>query len=59
MLMAVSHGDLVIMIPLLCRIDGTSFEVIVENEDQIEVSFTRIWSPSLQGEHAPLSIDKR
>lgn len=41
------------------RIDGTSFKVIVENEDQIEVSFTRIWSPSLQGEHAPLSIDKR
>ncbi|KAI8550227.1 hypothetical protein RHMOL_Rhmol06G0088100 [Rhododendron molle] len=40
-------------------IEGTSFTVIVENEEQVELSFTRIWVPSLQGKQAPLKIDKR
>ncbi|KAE9457343.1 hypothetical protein C3L33_10773, partial [Rhododendron williamsianum] len=40
-------------------IEGTSFTVIVENEEQVELSFTRIWDPSLQGKQAPLKIDKR
>ncbi|KAM7514479.1 hypothetical protein LguiA_004062 [Lonicera macranthoides] len=40
-------------------IEGTNFEVIVENEEQVEVSFTRTWDPSVQDDHAPLSIDKR
>lgn len=42
-----------------CRITGTSFKIIVENEKQMELSFTRTWDPSVQGEHAPLYIDKR
>ncbi|WOG98916.1 hypothetical protein DCAR_0418262 [Daucus carota subsp. sativus] len=40
-------------------ITGTSFKIIVENEKQMELSFTRPWDPSDQGEHAPLYIDKR
>ncbi|KAG5543772.1 hypothetical protein RHGRI_016505 [Rhododendron griersonianum] len=40
-------------------IEGTSITVIVENEEQVELSFTRIWDPSLQGKQAPLKIDKR
>ncbi|XP_059302651.1 uncharacterized protein LOC132054698 [Lycium ferocissimum] len=31
----------------------------METEEQIELSFTRTWDPSLQGEHSPLNIDKR
>ncbi|KAA8528384.1 hypothetical protein F0562_035739 [Nyssa sinensis] len=41
------------------KIQGTSSKIIVENEEQVELSFTREWDPSLQGEHAPLNIDKR
>ncbi|PSS31545.1 Rhamnogalacturonate lyase [Actinidia chinensis var. chinensis] len=40
-------------------IEGTSIRVVVENEEQVELSFTRLWDPSLQGKHAPLNIDKR
>ncbi|CAI0549647.1 unnamed protein product [Linum tenue] len=40
--------------PSVCRIKGTSFEVITETEDQVEVSFTRTWDPSLQGKQVPL-----
>ncbi|KAK2981047.1 hypothetical protein RJ640_005939 [Escallonia rubra] len=40
-------------------IKGTSFKVIVEKEEQVELSFTRKWDPSVQGEQAPLYIDKR
>ncbi|PHT76796.1 hypothetical protein T459_20318 [Capsicum annuum] len=43
---------------MLCRIEGNSFEV-VETEEQIELSFTRTWDPSLQDELSPLTIDKR
>ncbi|KAK9097004.1 hypothetical protein Sjap_022501 [Stephania japonica] len=38
---------------------GTEFKVIVENEDQVELSFTRSWDPSLKGKAVPLNIDKR
>ncbi|XVF64927.1 hypothetical protein PTKIN_Ptkin09bG0205900 [Pterospermum kingtungense] len=38
---------------------GTSFNVIVENEDQVEVSFTRTWDFSLEGDVVPLNLDKR
>ncbi|KAL5559927.1 hypothetical protein UlMin_036138 [Ulmus minor] len=38
---------------------GTSFKVIVQNEEQVEVSFTRVWNSSLQGKFVPLNIDKR
>lgn len=40
-------------------IEGTSIRVVVENEEQVELSFTRIWNVSLQGKQAPLKIDKR
>ncbi|KAK6120587.1 hypothetical protein DH2020_045665 [Rehmannia glutinosa] len=40
-------------------IEGTSLRVIVENEEQVELSFTRTWDPSVQGEQAPLCIDRR
>ncbi|GKB78956.1 probable rhamnogalacturonate lyase B, partial [Tanacetum coccineum] len=41
------------------RIVGTSFEVITETENQVELSFSRTWDPSLEGIYAPLKIDKR
>ncbi|XP_058081200.1 probable rhamnogalacturonate lyase B isoform X5 [Magnolia sinica] len=40
-------------------IKGTSFKVIREDENQVEVSFTRTWDPSLKGVLIPLNIDKR
>ncbi|KAG7031762.1 rhiE, partial [Cucurbita argyrosperma subsp. argyrosperma] len=40
-------------------IKGSSFRVIVENEEQVELSFTRMWDPSLEGKVVPLNIDKR
>lgn len=40
-------------------IKGTSFRVIVENEEQVELSFTRTWDASLEGKYVPLNIDKR
>ncbi|KAG6699251.1 hypothetical protein I3843_08G058000 [Carya illinoinensis] len=40
-------------------IKGTSFRVVVEKEEQVEISFTRLWDPSLQGKLVPLNIDKR
>ncbi|KAI8550226.1 hypothetical protein RHMOL_Rhmol06G0088000 [Rhododendron molle] len=40
-------------------ISGTKFEVIKETEEQVEVSFSRPWEPSLQGKLVPLNIDKR
>ncbi|KAL3733040.1 hypothetical protein ACJRO7_022547 [Eucalyptus globulus] len=43
----------------LDRLDGTKFEVIVENDEQVELSFTRMWNLSLAGKVVPLNIDKR
>ncbi|KAF3447275.1 hypothetical protein FNV43_RR12455 [Rhamnella rubrinervis] len=40
-------------------IKGTSFRVIVNNGEQVELSFTRMWDPSLEGKYVPLNIDKR
>ncbi|KAK4274200.1 hypothetical protein QN277_017463 [Acacia crassicarpa] len=40
-------------------IKGTEFQVIVENEEQVELSFTRTWDASLEGKLVPLNIDKR
>ncbi|KAH1253163.1 Rhamnogalacturonate lyase [Glycine max] len=40
-------------------IKGTTFKVMVENEDQVELSFTRTWDVSLEGKLVPLNIDKR
>ncbi|CAL0319286.1 unnamed protein product [Lupinus luteus] len=41
------------------RMETTNLEVVVENEEQVELSFTRIWNASLEGKIAPLNIDKR
>ncbi|KAH7669403.1 Rhamnogalacturonate lyase protein [Dioscorea alata] len=38
---------------------GTEFNIILEDENQVEVSFTRKWDPSLKGTLVPLNIDKR
>ncbi|OMO50815.1 Rhamnogalacturonate lyase [Corchorus capsularis] len=40
-------------------IKGAKFNVIVENEEQVEISFIREWNSSLEGKHVPLNIDKR
>ncbi|XP_042486945.1 probable rhamnogalacturonate lyase B [Macadamia integrifolia] len=40
-------------------IKATEFEVITENEEQVEVSFTRPWDTSLAGKFIPINIDKR
>ncbi|XP_052202444.1 uncharacterized protein LOC127808109 isoform X2 [Diospyros lotus] len=40
-------------------LEGTSMKVILQTEEQLELSFTRIWDPSMQGKQAPLNIDKR
>lgn len=39
--------------------EGTTFRVIVENEEQVEISFTRTWDPSLEGKFVSLNLDKR
>ncbi|KAL8487815.1 hypothetical protein ACS0TY_024217 [Phlomoides rotata] len=41
------------------RIEGKKFKVVVETEEQIEVSFSRTWDTSLLGKLSPLNIDKR
>lgn len=40
-------------------IKSTKFEVIMETEEQVELSFSRPWDPSLMGKLVPLNIDKR
>ncbi|KAG9440129.1 hypothetical protein H6P81_020294 [Aristolochia fimbriata] len=41
------------------RVKGTTFKVIKEEEDQVEVSFKRTWDPSVTDYQVPLTIDKR
>lgn len=38
---------------------ATDFKVIEVTEEQVELSFSRPWDPSLQGKVAPINIDKR
>nr|XP_043614244.1 probable rhamnogalacturonate lyase B isoform X2 [Erigeron canadensis] len=40
-------------------ISATSYKVIVETEEQVELSFSRPWDPCLRGKLAPINIDKR
>lgn len=47
------------IVTILCRIYGSTFNVIVENEDQVEISFKRFWDVSMAGKMVPLNIDKR
>ena len=44
---------------LLYRMEGTNLTVVVENEEKVELSFTRMWDPSLKRNPVPLNIDKR
>ncbi|KAK3017900.1 hypothetical protein RJ639_005206 [Escallonia herrerae] len=41
------------------KLFGTNFKVIVQNEDQIELSFARTWNPSLDDSKVPLNVDRR
>ncbi|GAB2219681.1 hypothetical protein Droror1_Dr00007318 [Drosera rotundifolia] len=41
------------------RINGTSMEVVIQNDEQVELSFKTTWNTSLQGKLAPLNIDRR
>ncbi|KAG8642790.1 rhamnogalacturonate lyase B [Manihot esculenta] len=41
------------------RLKGTNSSVIMEDENQVEVSFTRIWNASIGNYTAPLNVDKR
>ncbi|KAK4740887.1 hypothetical protein SAY87_024475 [Trapa incisa] len=41
------------------RIIGTSFNIIVDNDDQAEISFTRMYDESQEGKMVPLNIDIR
>ncbi|XP_047323782.1 probable rhamnogalacturonate lyase B [Impatiens glandulifera] len=40
-------------------LNATSFEVIVETNDQVELSFLRTWDISQKGRISPLNVDKR
>ncbi|KAK4747511.1 hypothetical protein SAY87_014097 [Trapa incisa] len=40
-------------------IKGTNFTVVLNNEEQVELSFVRMWDISLENKYVPLNIDKR
>ncbi|CAL5365112.1 unnamed protein product [Camellia sinensis] len=40
-------------------LEGTSYSVVMEDENQIEISFTRTWDSSLNDTGMPLNVDKR
>ena len=39
------------------RIEGTNFRIITQNEEQVEISFSRTWNGG--SDHIPLNVDKR
>ncbi|CAN6840109.1 unnamed protein product [Brassica oleracea] len=41
------------------KLEGTRFEIITQNEEQVEISFTRTWTISKRGSLVPLNVDKR
>ncbi|KAI3869462.1 hypothetical protein MKX03_031718 [Papaver bracteatum] len=41
------------------KLKATTFKVIVQNENQIEVSFSWNWDISLKGKRMPINLDKR
>ncbi|KAI3899344.1 hypothetical protein MKW92_003790 [Papaver armeniacum] len=41
------------------KLKATTFKVIVQNENQIEVSFSWTWDISLKGKRMPINLDKR
>ncbi|KAF9589610.1 hypothetical protein IFM89_026351 [Coptis chinensis] len=40
-------------------VKGTDYRVILQNENQLEISFTRTWNSSQKGTLVPLNIDTR
>ncbi|CAG7898889.1 unnamed protein product [Brassica rapa] len=44
-------------LPKLDRIEGTNFRIITQNEEQVEISFSRTWNGG--SDHSPLNVDKR
>ncbi|CAI9111385.1 OLC1v1011603C1 [Oldenlandia corymbosa var. corymbosa] len=40
-------------------LEATRYNVVMETEDQVEISFTRKWNVSLGHRMAPLNVDKR
>ena len=44
---------------LLRRLKGTDFNVIMEDEDQVELSFKKTWNFTNGNSSAPLNVDKR
>ncbi|CAN1131704.1 Rhamnogalacturonate lyase [Linum perenne] len=43
----------------LDRMECEKLSIITEDEEQVELSFTRKWNSSIEGKHVPLDIDKR
>ncbi|PQQ03012.1 putative rhamnogalacturonate lyase B [Prunus yedoensis var. nudiflora] len=41
------------------KLQGTRFKVVTATADQIEISFTKTYSPSLGNDTVPLNVDKR
>ncbi|XP_028769118.1 rhamnogalacturonate lyase B-like isoform X1 [Neltuma alba] len=41
------------------RINGTHFSIVASDESQVEVSFVRTWTSSMQGTDVPINIDQR
>ncbi|KAJ4714593.1 Rhamnogalacturonate lyase family protein [Melia azedarach] len=41
------------------KLIGTHFKVIMADENQAEISFTRTWNISFRGSQVPLNVDKR
>ncbi|XP_031737632.1 probable rhamnogalacturonate lyase B isoform X2 [Cucumis sativus] len=41
------------------RLKGESYEVIIGNEEQLEISFNKTWSIGKGNETAPVNVDKR
>ncbi|KAI3685803.1 hypothetical protein L6452_35061 [Arctium lappa] len=41
------------------RLEGTHCDVIVQTEEQVELSFSRMWTYSIKRKLVPLKIDKR
>lgn len=44
---------------IIDKLEGTSFKVVVENENQVEISFTKLYDPSVTDFQLPINIDKR
>ncbi|XP_058775167.1 uncharacterized protein LOC131649423 isoform X2 [Vicia villosa] len=41
------------------RIHGTNFSIISADENKVEISFLRVWTPSMIDTDVPINIDKR